>query len=458
MAAPSENSPRPEPRLDHFVVDFLPDGRAVEQAPPPTLARAVLYALALLLTFAVGWAAWAEVDRVTAAPGRLVTTAPTVVVQPLETAIIRGIDVQVGERVTQGQRLATLDPTFAAADLADLAGRLAAADAQAARLRAEHDGSDFDAGAGDPDRQAQAVILQRRRAEYAARLSAFDQQESQLEAELATSRAARDGLAKRVAVIREIEDIRSRSHQNQTGSLLQLLEARSERLRLADEVEALDNRQRESGFQLKRIAAERAAFIDEWRRKVAEELVEKTRERATLAEQRTKAERRAALAALTAPVGAVVLEVAQRSVGSVIREAEPLFTLVPADVPLEVEADIASADIGHVRVGDPVRIKLDAFPFQRFGVMNGRLRTISADAFQGQGGKGAERPTAAGGGEAVFRARVQMLDPAPPGAPSGARLSPGMTATAEIIVGRRSVLSYLLYPIMRAFDESIREP
>lgn len=446
-----------KPPLDRFVVEFLPDGQAIEQSPLPRLARSVLYVLTLLIIFAIGWAAWAEVDRVVTATGKLVTTAPTVVVQPLETAIIRAIDVRVGERVTAGQPLATLDPTFAAADLADLTARLAAVDAEVARLQAEHDGKSFDGG-DDLNRIAQAGILVRRRAEYTAKLSAFEQQASQFEAELSTSRAARAGLIKRIEVVRQIEDIRQELHKKQTGSLLVLLEARNERLRLADEMDRLENREAETGFQMKKIAADRAAFIDEWRRKVAEELVTKTRERATLVEQRSKAARRAALVSLTAPVDAVVLDVAQRSVGSVIKEAEPLFTLVPADVALEVEANVPSADIGRVRVDDPVRIKLDAFPYQRFGVIEGRLRTVSADAFQLDQGKAAGPEGGATTGATVFRARIRLLADAPAEAPPGTRLSPGMVAAAEIVVGRRSVLSYFLYPVIRALDESIREP
>ena len=161
----------------------------------------------------------------------------------------------------------------------------------------------------------------------------------------------------------------------------------------------------------------------------------------------------------------MVLEVAKRSVGSVIREAEPLVTLVPADVPLEVEAEIPSRDIGLVRVGDFVRVKLDAFPFQRHGTLSGEIRTISADAFthdptQGaQGGANSISPDAprpAAG--AVFRTRIRLTGTRLEAVPDGTLLSPGMVASAEIRVGTRSVLSYFLYPVIRALDESIREP
>ncbi|AWU97986.1 HlyD family type I secretion periplasmic adaptor subunit [Azospirillum ramasamyi] len=458
--------PAPSPPPPGFALDYLPDGAAIEHAPLPWLARSTLYVLAGLLAALVLWAALAQVDRIVTAGGRLVTTAPLVVAQPLETAVVRGVDVQVGDRVRAGDRLATLDPTFAAADLADLTARLVSVEAQIGRLRAELDGGDYSPAADDPDAAVQAAILERRRAEYRARLASLDEKAGQLDSAIAASRRAQAGLAERLAVVGEVEDIRRQLQERQTGSRLTWLEARVERLRMRDDLTALQDREQASAHELRGIQADRAAFIDEWRRKTAEDLVEQTRQRATLVEQIAKAERRRSLVTLTAPVDAVVLEVAKRSVGSVVREAEPLVTLVPADVPLEVEAEIPSRDIGLVRVGDFVRVKLDAFPFQRHGTLPGEIRTISADAFthdpqgasQGAGGQAANpdgpRPSAG----AVFRTRIRLTDTRLESVPDGTNLSPGMVASAEIRVGTRSVLSYFLYPVIRVLDESIREP
>ena len=460
-ALPAPSAPPPG-----FALEYLPDGAAIEHAPLPRAARSTLYVLAGLLVALVLWAGFAQVDRIVTAGGRLVTTAPLVVAQPLETAVVRGVDVQVGDRVRAGDRLATLDPTFAAADLADLTAKLTSVAAQIGRLRAELDGSDYTPAANNPDAAVQAAILERRRAEYRSRLTSLDEKAGQLDSAIAASRRAQAGLAERLAVVGEVEDIRRQLQERQTGSRLTYLEARVERLRIRDELTALQDREQASAHELRGIQADRAAFIDEWRRKTAEELVEQTRQRATLVEQIAKAERRRSLVTLTAPVDAVVLEVAKRSVGSVIREAEPLVTLVPADVPLEVEADIPSRDIGLVRVGDLVRVKLDAFPFQRHGTLAGEIRTISADAFthdppggpQGAGGQAATpdglRPAAG----AVFRTRIRLTATRLEAVPDGTTLSPGMVASAEIRVGTRSVLSYFLYPVIRVLDESIREP
>jgi HlyD family secretion protein len=158
--------------------------------------------------------------------------------------------------------------------------------------------------------------------------------------------------------------------------------------------------------------------------------------------------------ALTAPADAVVLDLAQRSIGSVVREAEPIVTLVPLGVPLEAEVSINAQDIGRVEVKEQVRIKFDAYPFQKFGTATGMIRTISRDAFTPNPNDGAIGPAAL----PFFKARVQLGDTGLRTSDESVRLLPGMSVTAEIKVGRRTVISYFLYPLIRGLDDSIREP
>lgn len=434
------------------VREFLPAALALEVRPLPFPARLVLHTICALIAILVVWAAISQVDRIVVGQGRLITTAPQIVVQPLETAILRSLEVQVGDRVSTKTILATLDPTFAAADLADLTNRRNSLDAQITRLGAELDEA-ADGNLGNtPEEQVQAGILSWRRTEYRARVTALDERAAQLKAMRGTNRLAQKGLAERLAIFDEIEGMRRQLLEKQTGSRLQLLEAQSERLRLRDDLNGLRNRELELGHEFGTVRAERGAFVDEWRRKTAEELVEISRQRASIVEQMAKAERRRSLVSLTAPVDAVVLDIAKRSVGSVIKEAEPLITLVPADVPVEIEAEIEARDIGAVRAGDSVRVKLDAFPFQRHGVLQGEVRTISADAFPREPMPG--QPN----GNAVFRTRIRLLTTKLDKVPEDTRLGPGLMAAAEIKVGERSVLSYFLYPVIRVLDEGIRDP
>ncbi|EWY42283.1 hemolysin secretion protein D [Skermanella stibiiresistens SB22] len=428
--------------------EFLPDALALERRPLPFPARATLHALCACVVCFLAWAAWARVDRIVTADGRLVTTEPLTVVQPLETSIIRTLNVAIGDVVTAGTVLATLDPTFTDADAASLRTRLESLEAQIRRLDAVT-GDHPMASAEGPDQEIQRSILERQVLEYQSRLESFRQRSARVDASLATARVGQRDLAERLSVFSEIEGMRRDLNERQTGSRLQLLEATSQVLALRGQLNDMRNKEAELLHERSVIEADSMAFAGEWRRKLSEELIQARRDRDDVAERLVKAERRGSLVSLTSPVDAVVLEMAKLSVGSIVKDAEPLVKLVPLNVPLELEVDIAAGDIGLVEPGAPVRIKLEAFPFQRHGTLDGEVRTIGADAVLDP----AERSSGA-----HHRTRVRLLTTRPRDVPESQRIGPGFVARAEIKVGTRSVLSFLLYPIIRTLDESVREP
>ena len=171
------------------------------------------------------------------------------------------------------------------------------------------------------------------------------------------------------------------------------------------------------------------------------------RERNTVAEHVNKAERRSRLIELVAPADAVVLEVAAKSTGSVMRESEQLFVLVPLGVALEAEIQIDSQDIGFVKLTDPVRLKIDAFPFQKHGLIKSRLDKLGQDAFTRDAGSGVARTAFYVGRTQVNGRELRKL-------PEQTQLIPGMTLTAEVVVGKRSVISYLMYPVLGGLSEA----
>ena len=180
-----------------------------------------------------------------------------------------------------------------------------------------------------------------------------------------------------------------------------------------------------------------------------EELLTVSRERDTVNDQLQKADRRNKLVVLSSPTDAVVLDIAKLSQGSVVQAAEKLFTLVPLGAELEAEVQIDSKDVGYLRIGDVTHIKLDAYPFQKHGMLDGTLRTVSEDAF---------RLDATVGAGAFYVSRIRLSGAKLKNMPEQSKLLPGMTLTAEILVGKRSVMSYLLWPLTKAMTESIREP
>jgi HlyD family secretion protein len=198
-------------------------------------------------------------------------------------------------------------------------------------------------------------------------------------------------------------------------------------------------------------------YINNWVREGGERLITVQQDIATATQQLASAERRRTLVVLRAPADGVVLELGARSIGSVAKEAEPLVTLVPQGNKIEAEVDVDSADVARLRIGDPVRIKFDALPFQRHGTVPGTLRVVTENSFQPD--KNARPPADKPEGQpAFFRARVALGPPELRDVPRDFRLIPGMTTTAEIVIGKRTIISYLLDPIVRLFDESLREP
>jgi len=435
------------------AIDFLADADEIERRPLPRVARMTLHLLALALVVALVLAARSEIDLVVSTQGRLITPLPNIVVQPLETSIIQSIDVKPGQIVKKGDHLAALDPTFAEADQSELRKRLESLENQRVSLEAELAGKAYDAGAkATEDRAMQGRLAEERKASYLAQMSRLDENIARVRAEQETNQRDQQSAESRVKVLREMYNMQESLVAERYAVRSRLLEAQ-ERLLDAQRSAALSrSREIELQKELRSLEAERRSFQTGWRQKVMEELLAGSREEEALKQQLQKAGKRQQMVILTAPSDAVVLEIAKLSPGSVAKGAEALFTLVPLGEALEAEVQIESSDVGYVKRGDRVHVKLDAYPFQLHGTLDGQLQTISEDAFR------RDSNAAAAAAGAYYLGRIRLTKTRLEKMPKTARLLPGMTITAEIAVGKRTVLSYLVWPLVKALNEAIREP
>ncbi len=413
--------------------------------PPPRWLRRTHYAASTMMVSLIGLAAILKVDMIVAGTGRVTTDTPTVVVQPMQLSVVREIRVKPGDAVRRGEVLVTLDPTFAQADQVMLTAQRDALAIRHARLQAELDQAPFQPGSDTAEQRLELTLFRQRSAQYDAKLAAFADRAATWRSDVSAAEMNEASLKQQLAVARELEAMRASLLQSQSGSRLNYLEARAARMRTERELRAAETMVAETGQSFRSLETDRRAFIDAWRREILEALVKSHTELAAADEALTKAKRLADMVMLRAPVDGVVLDVSKRSIGSVLREAEPLVTIVPSDAALIADVSIGSTDIGYVRTGDSAVVKIDAFPFQRHGTLIGRLRSVGEESF-------------AQGAASYHRALVTLEGRGLHGLPDGTRLIPGMTVTAEMHVGTRSVLSYFLYPIMRAWQESIREP
>ncbi len=193
------------------------------------------------------------------------------------------------------------------------------------------------------------------------------------------------------------------------------------------------------------------------------QLAEAEQKAAGLTQDLVKADDRRRQFDLTAPVTGVVQQLAVHAKGAVVSVAQPVLMIVPDGEGIAVEAELANKDSGFVHVGQNVEIKVESFPFTRYGTIPGEVITVSGDAVQGNEGEAAQRRGAAaaggaaGAGEAVYSVRIRLLKDKIAADGRSVALTPGMAVTAEIKIGRRRVIEYILDPVMRYSEESLRE-
>ncbi len=441
-------------RRHDAVREFQSDAIEIEESTPPSVARLTLYCVVALIFAAILWASLSRVDTIVSAQGKLTTTQSNLVLQPLETSVIRQMHVRAGDAVKRGDSLATLDPTFSQADLDQLRVKVAAFDAAIERLQAELDSRDYAlADPNNPDVILQGKLFMQRKSFYATQLMSFNAQIASAKANLKTGQDDEVVLAQRLETMKSIESMRTALMDKEVGSRLNFLLSRDARLDVESNLSRSRGNQVDSTHKIDKAAADRQVFIEEFRRATYQELVETLAKRSGAAEDLKKAELRRRLIVLTAPADAVVLDVANRTVGSVVKEAETLFVLVPRNVPLQVEVNVEGRDIGQIVLGQSVRLKFEAFPFQKFGTGAGVVRVVSEDAFNPDSKTDAARRNPA----PYYRVLVDVTDSKLRASSGRALLIPGMAVTAELKVGQRNVMSYFLYPLLRGLDESIRE-
>jgi len=446
-------------KLSQDVLEYQPDAVEIEERPVPGRIRWVLYLILGSLIVTVIGAIIFKVDRIVVAQGELITTSPIIVVQPLSTAVVRTIHVQVGDIVDKGQILVTLDPTFASADLSQLTKQSLALGVQIRRIRAELDNISFAAKPEEgEDGQLQEQILQQRKLILAKNKRTIDDKIGALRSKIALNAVQRQGQEQQLKLLRDVEGTTARQLQNDDNRL-RLLEAQKARFQAASSIDSLEAEEQVAQNELRQAESDWQRFVEERNGELMEQEVQLRNEREKILEELHKATRMHELVSLRAPEKGIVLKMAERSVGSIIQQAEPFITLVPQGSAIEVEVNVESQDIGRIRTGDIARVKLDAFPFQRHDTLPGKVRVISEDAFQRNNPEALldpgpdKEPTAA-----FYRTRIALVSGKLRNVPAGFRLMPGMKVRAEIKVGQRSVISYFLYPVIRALDESLREP
>ena len=446
----------PDPSAIGIIRQFQSEADAISEAPHPQWARITVLILASFFLSIIVIMCVTKIDRVvTSVGGKMVSTDRMNVFQALDPSIIKSINVHEGDEVKTGQLLATLDPTFATADVKQLLRQVAGLRAQIERDEAQLNDRPFGVPQDtDPDAlksvAEQKEYYNQQVAQYKAQVASFDAKISQTQATIQKYQTDESRYQQREQVAKQIEDMRTILAAHGTGSQYNLLTSQDQRLEMLRTLEYDHNSLIEAQHTLASVMDDRDAFIQQWSTLLSQDLAS-TRSALDMAQASLeKALRRRELVRWTAAEPSVVLTVATLSVGSVLKEGDTLFTLMPVNAPVEAEIRITSRDVGFLRAADRCVLKIDAFNYMEHGTAEGSVRWISENAFTTDDNN---QPV-----DAYYKARctvdvVHFVD-----VPAKFRLIPGMTLQADVNVGKRSVAMYLLGGFLRAVGEAMREP
>ena len=442
-------------KVPNDAIEFLPDALEIENEKLPFAVRFTVWAPVLILIAGLLWSIFSKVDVIVTANGKVVTDTPTIVMKPLERSMIKQVNVKIGDVVKKDQILITFDPALNSAESARIANELATLTAQFNRLKAEFLGNPYTDASNQFEKWQRAIHLQRMDY-YRERIKYFDESLEQIESSKKTRSDSLQKQEERLLAVKKLEEMFKNLHAKKAASLKELLQMSITRMEMEATVDQIRNELDELNHQKGSTLASKNSFIQEWRNSISQEMVTTDRNMISAAKEYDKVKQLADYLYLRSPCDAVVHEVASFSPGSGVREAEALITLIPLGGNVELEVEIRPQDIGKVELDADARIKLNAFPFQKHGTLDGKVRNISEDTLQRQqGSAGAQDPEVTSA--SYYRARITASGKLR-GVKDNFRLIPGMEASAEIKTGRRRVIEYLIYPLIKAFDEAAREP
>lgn len=446
-----------------FSDDFAPAILRLQREAPSPLPRRVLQGVLALLAFLLIWAAVGRIDIIAVAPGKLVPLTYLKVVQPPESGIVSELLVSEGDKVKAGQVLVRMDRHVSEADSRQIEVDLKVKQLELRRIDAELAGTSLKHLPGDTPELFAEVDTQ-----FRTRRQAY---QDALDAEKATLiRAEQDyraaveqetKLGQTAPLLKEQEAGWNQLVKEGYAGKLMALDRTRARMESEGELAAQHHTVESLRAGIEQSRKKIAQIVSNYRQQLATERVETETQRHKLAQDWDKQSHRHGLLELKAPQDGIIKDLATHTIGTVVQPGTILMTLVPEDEPMQAEVTVANLDAGFVTSGQTAKIKLSAYPFQEYGMVEGTVKHVSPDAIEG--GDLAQRKTTQGdAGQAEnppagYRTLVALNTPYLEAEGKRYRLSPGMQVAAEINLGTRTVLEYLLSPVRKTIHEAARE-
>ncbi len=419
---------------------FLPAALSLQETPTHPAPRRAALAICALFATVLLWTIFGRIDIVAVAQGRIVVSERTKTIQPLEASVVSKVLVKDGDAVKVGQVLIELDATAAKADQTSVTEQYRASDADTQRASTLLNAMVTGRAPHGNDAQLQAEWQ-----DISARNAKLDAEQRRREAEAATVQEAIAKLEATLPLARQREaDVKGLADQGFMNQHAGQDRSR-ERIELERDLALQRARLAEARAAIAESGQNKAAFQAETQRALRDRQAQASLKRDQLAQEKNKTEQRSRLTQLTAPVGGTVQQLAVHTAGGVVTPAQVLMIIVPKDADVTAEVVLENKDVGFVSAGQPAEVKLETFPFTRYGTVQATVDNLSADAVHDEK-RGAVFPATL----KLSQTHLQV---------DGKRITlvPGMNLSAEIKTGKRRVIDYLLSPVQRAADESMKE-
>lgn len=429
-------------------LEFLPAVLEIEETPASPLGRALSMTIMLLFVLAAIWAAWGEIDIIAVAQGKIIPSSHSKTIQPFETGVVSRIYVHEGQHVNKGDPLVDMDSTSSRAESRRLENELKAAQTEAARLRALIEGkTEFVApvGVDDATVQLQTQLLNDQRRENASRVAGAKLQIEQRRAALAMAQVNIKHLTETVALLDERSKAMREMLTDKYVSRIKFLELEEQRLEKVQLLAAEKKKQLQEQAALDEAGKQLQVIYFEFDKTNRAQLSDTQNRVRSLSQELRKARSRTGYQHLVSPIDGIVQQLDIHTVGGVVTPAQQLMMVVPREDKLEIEAWVQNKDIGFVDPEQDVEIKIEAFPFTRYGLIDGKVISLSKDAV----------PLENVG--YVYAARVSMARSSINIGNKVVELSPGMNVTVEVKTGKRRVIEFILSPLLRGIQETARE-
>jgi hemolysin D len=476
---PKDDRAKPvEPRWksNDTARQFLPAALEILETPASPVGRAIGATVILFFALAVAWSVFGRVDIIATASGKIVPTARTKIIQPLEAGIVSAIHVQDGDRVAAGDVLIELDRTVTQAERKHIAQDLVANQLDVARLAVLRDNFDTGtipgdlappAGASDADMARTRSAMRAQASEQLAKLASINRQIEQKHAEAQSITATIAKIDASLPLLDQGATIRRKAMEIQYGNHIAWLDAQT---RLVEQQNERIVQQR----KIVEVTAARQALEQQieqtksaYERQILNDLSDAEKKVAQLSQDLVKAERKIGEQILRSPIDGTVQQLVLHTVGGVVTPAQQLMVIVPADSKLEVEAMISNRDIGFVSAGQVAEVKIDTFNFTRYGLLQGKVVSVSQDAIIREKPNSKSGAPKSGGAlsdtsepegqELLYSTRIALDETQMQIEDKLVNLAPGMAVTVEIKTGTRRLIEYLMSPLLRYRHESLRE-